>query len=500
MLDIRWIRDNPEALDRALEKRGAGPESARLISLDEARRAAIGKLEEAQQRRNAVSKEIGKAKAAKDEATAGKLMAEATDLRTVMQTLEEDVRKADRALDEALAVIPNIPLDDVPVGPDETANVEHSRWGDKPSRWGDFRPKEHFEIGEALGGMDFETAAKLSGSRFVVLKGALARMERALGQFMLDLHTEEHGYTEVQPPLLVWDHALFGTAQLPKFADDQFATHSPLDYRDLQEFRELIGNDERYLEPLGPRTETPEGHWTISYHLNRDGLALWNDFVAIKNRFWLIPTAEVPLTNLVRESILDEEALPIRVTALTPCFRSEAGAAGKDTRGMLRQHQFDKVELVSITTPEQSADEHERMLACAEEVLRRLDIHYRVMTLSTGDMGFAAQKTWDIEVWLPGQGTYREISSCSLCGDFQARRMQARYRPKEGQEAGSGKAATGRQRRAPRFVHTLNGSGVAVGRALIAVLENYQNEDGSVTVPEALRPYMGGKERIAGSE
>jgi seryl-tRNA synthetase len=460
MLDIRWIRDNPEALDRALEKRGAGPESARLISLDEARRAAIGKLEEAQQRRNAVSKEIGKAKAAKDEATAGKLMAEATDLRTVMQTLEEDVRKADRALDEALAVIPNIPLDDVPVGPDETANVEHSRWGDKPSRWGDFRPKEHFEIGEALGGMDFETAAKLSGSRFVVLKGALARMERALGQFMLDLHTEEHGYTEVQPPLLVWDHALFGTAQLPKFADDQFATHSPLDYRDLQEFRELIGNDERYLEPLGPRTETPEGHWTISYHLNRDGLALWNDFVAIKNRFWLIPTAEVPLTNLVRESILDEEAeLPLRFTALTPCFRSEAGAAGKDTRGMLRQHQFDKVELVSITTPEQSADEHERMLACAEEVLRRLDLHYRVVTLSTGDMGFAAQKTWDIEVWLPGQGpiarfplarsaaTSRRGACRRATAEGGPRRRQSRDRAKESPALRPHPQRLGRRRR-----------------------------------------------------
>jgi seryl-tRNA synthetase len=469
MLDIRWIRENPEAFDRALEKRRAAPEAAKLIGLDGGRRTAIGKLEEAQQRRNAASKEIGKAKGQKDEARAQALMAEVVDLRTVMQALEEEVRNADKALDEALSVIPNVPLDDVPVGPDESANVEYRRWGEKPDRWsGTFEPKEHFEIGEALGGMDFETAAKLSGSRFVVLKGQLARMERALGQFMLDLHTQEHGYTEVQPPLIVHDEVLFGTGQLPKFFDDQFASYpaSALEAHSLGE-------------------ETHVGR--IVTRQIGDG-----------ERYWLIPTAEVPLTNLVRESILGEDDLPIRVTALTPCFRSEAGAAGKDTRGMLRQHQFDKVELVSITTPEQSADEHERMLTCAEEVLKRLDIHYRVMTLSTGDMGFGAQTTWDIEVWLPGQGTYREISSCSVCGDFQARRMQARYRPREGQEARSSEAATGGQKRAIRFVHTLNGSGVAVGRALIAVLENYQNEDGSVTVPDALRPYMGGIERLGG--
>jgi len=476
MLDIRWIRDNPEALDRALDKRGAAPESARLIALDEARRTAIGKLEEAQQRRNAASKEIGKAKGQKDEARAQALMAEVADLRAVMQALEEEVRGADKALDEALAVIPNVPLDDVPVGPDESANVEYRRWGEKPAGWStNFQPKEHFEIGEALGGMDFESAAKLSGSRFVVLKGELARMERALGQFMLDLHVQEHGYIEVQPPLLVRDEVLFGTGQLPKFNADQFAATNTEFVREA--FNQAID-------------EFDAGDLEKGQIDRRMGELL--------RRLWLIPTAEVPLTNLVRESILGEDDLPIRVTALTPCFRSEAGAAGKDTRGMLRQHQFDKVELVSVTTPEQSADEHERMLTCAEEVLKRLDIHYRVMTLSTGDMGFGAQKTWDIEVWLPGQGAYREISSCSLCGDFQARRMQARYRPRDGQEARSGEAATGSQKKGIRFVHTLNGSGVAVGRALIAVLENYQNEDGSVTVPDALQPYMGGIERLGG--
>jgi len=393
-----------------------------------------------------------------------------------MQALEEEVRGADKALDEALAVIPNVPLDDVPVGPDESANVEYRRWGEKPAGWStNFQPKEHFEIGEALGGMDFESAAKLSGSRFVVLKGELARMERALGQFMLDLHVQEHGYIEVQPPLLVRDEVLFGTGQLPKFNADQFAATNTEFVREA--FNQAID-------------EFDAGDLEKGQIDRRMGELL--------RRLWLIPTAEVPLTNLVRESILGEDDLPIRVTALTPCFRSEAGAAGKDTRGMLRQHQFDKVELVSVTTPEQSADEHERMLTCAEEVLKRLDIHYRVMTLSTGDMGFGAQKTWDIEVWLPGQGAYREISSCSLCGDFQARRMQARYRPRDGQEARSGEAATGSQKKGIRFVHTLNGSGVAVGRALIAVLENYQNEDGSVTVPDALQPYMGGIERLGG--
>ena len=421
MLDIRWIRDNPDALDRALKNRGTEPAAEALIALDEARRAAIQKLQDAQTRRNTASKEIGQAKAQKDEARAQALMAEVASLKDWMRQGEEAERVADKALQDALANIPNGPLDDVPVG-DETANKEIRRWGTPREELG---AKEHFELGEALGLMDFEAAAKLSGSRFVVLRGQLARLERTLGQFMLDLHTAEHGYSEVQPPVLVKDDALFGTAQLPKFAEDQFATTSG---------------------------------------------------------FWLIPTAEVPLTNLVREQILDASELPLRFTALTPCFRSEAGSAGRDTRGMLRQHQFNKVELVSITTPEQSLEEHERMTTCAEEVLKQLDLAYRVMLLSTGDMGFASQKTYDLEVWLPGQKAYREISSCSVCGDFQARRMQARYRPEGSKQ--------------PQFVHTLNGSGVAVGRALIAVMETYQNPDGSITVPDVLRRYMGGVERI----
>jgi seryl-tRNA synthetase len=392
------------------------------MALDERRRAAIAKVEQAQARRNAASKEIGNAKKNKDEAVAAKLMAEVAELKDAIAALEQEEKTASHELEAALAQIPNLPLPEVPDGKDEHDNVEHHRFGAK--RDYAFAPKQHFDLGEALGQMDFETAAKLSGARFVVLKKGLARLERALGQFMLDVHAGEHGYTEVNPPLLVQDDVMFGTAQLPKFADDQF------------------------------RTTT--GHW-------------------------LIPTAEVPLTNLVRESIVDEAALPLRFTACTPCFRAEAGAAGKDTRGMIRQHQFTKVELVSITTPEASKDEHERMLACAEEVLRRLELHYRVVTLCTGDMGFASQKTYDIEVWLPGQNMFREISSCSVCGEFQARRMNARYRTPD---------------RSVRHVHTLNGSGVAVGRALIAVMETYQQENGAIAVPEALAPYMGGLKTI----
>jgi seryl-tRNA synthetase len=467
MLDIRWIRDNPAALDRALANRRAEPQSERLIALDEVRRAAILKLEEAQARRNAASKEIGVAKGKKDEATAARLMAEVAALKTTMVELEAQAKAADKALEDALAIIPNVPQDDVPVGADEHGNVEYRRWGNRPSI---NDAKEHYELGEKLGGMDFASGAKLSGSRFVVLKKSIARMERAIGQFMLDLHTEEHGYAEVQPPLLVRDEIMFGTAQLPKFLDDQFlATRT-------------ITRAELLVDALGYAAAEDRAAYTNG---DIDLTALVQrtlERAPLKEDLWLIPTAEVPLTNLVRESILSEEELPLRFTALTPCFRSEAGAAGKDTRGMLRQHQFDKVELVSITTPEQSKDEHERMLTCAEEVLKRLDLHYRVMTLCTGDMGFASQKTYDIEVWLPGQGTFREISSCSVCGDFQARRMQARYRPQES--------------KTNKFVHTLNGSGVAVGRALIAVMENYQNPDGSITVPDVLRPYMGGIEKI----
>jgi len=423
MHDIKWIRENPDAFDRGLARRGLPPESKRLLAIDERRRAVIGKLEHAQARRNAASKEIGEAKKKKDEAAAAKLMAEVAELKAAIPAMEAEEKSVSDELEKALAQIPNLPLPEVPDGTDEHGNVEHHKFGAK--RDYAFAPKQHFELGEALGQMDFETAAKLSGARFVVLKKGLARLDRALGQFMLDLHTTEHGYTEINPPLLVRDEVMFGTAQLPKFAEDQF------------------------------RTTTDH---------------------------WLIPTAEVPLTNLVRDSIVDEAELPMRLTACTPCFRAEAGAAGKDTRGMIRQHQFTKVELVSITTPEQSKDEHERMLACAEEVLRRLDLHYRVVTLCTGDMGFAAQKTYDIEVWLPGQNMFREISSCSVCGDFQARRMNARYREKEGRQV--------------RPVHTLNGSGVAVGRALIAIMETYQQADGSVAVPDALAPYMGGVKAI----
>ncbi|OJX54659.1 serine--tRNA ligase [Devosia sp. 66-22] len=438
MLDINWIRANAAAVDTALAHRKNVPFSAsELIALDDARKAVTTRLEEAQAARNAFSKQIGQAKAQKDEARASELLAQVAHLKDVIQQGEDERRAADEKLRQALLIMPNLPKDDVPAGADEADNVEYygpngnaataakSRPA-KPSF--SFKPKEHFETGEALGMMDFEAAAKISGARFTVLKSGLARMERALGQFMIDLHTTEHGYTEVQPPLLVRDEPLFGTNQLPKFEEDLFFVQ------------------------------------------RGDG------------RLGLIPTAEVPLTNLVRESIQREEDLPLRFTALTPCFRSEAGSAGRDTRGMLRQHQFNKVELVSITTPEQSADEHERMLASAESVLRKLGLHYRVMTLSTSDMGFGAQKTYDIEVWLPGQDTYREISSCSVCGDFQARRMDARYRDKDGKV---------------RHVHTLNGSALAVGRTLISVIENYQQEDGSIAVPEALQPYMGGLKVIS---
>ncbi|HEY9520847.1 MAG TPA: serine--tRNA ligase, partial [Methyloceanibacter sp.] len=365
---------------------------------------------------------------------------------------------------------PNIPAADVPVGLDEKANVELRKVG-TPRKF-DFQPKQHFELGEALGLMDFETATKLSGSRFVLLKGALARLERALSQFMLDLHTSEHGYGEINPPLLVSDDSMFGTAQLPKFEEDQFVALSGL--APEERTRDALSSAIDKAQGVGIRIEDRESFWPV-YQSELKSAAKYQ-------RRWLIPTAEVPLTNLVREDITDEAKLPIRVTAGTPCFRAEAGAAGKDTRGMIRQHQFEKVELVSITTPEQSAKEHERMTKCAEEVLKRLELPYRLVVLSTGDMGFAAQKTYDIEVWLPGQGMCREISSCSNCGDFQARRMNARYRPQGAKDT--------------RFVHTLNGSGVAVGRALIAVMENYQEEDGSIRIPDALLPYMGGLAKI----
>lgn len=423
MHDIKWIRENPEGFDAALQKRGVAPQSAHLIALDEQRRLHIAKVQEAQERRNAASKEIGKAMASKDMETAEKLKAEVGELKNFLSEAEEEERRLNQELTTALSTLPNIPLESVPLGQDENDNVEIRRVGSQKNFA--FDPKEHFEIGENLGLMNFERAAKIAGSRFTVLTGALARLERALGQFMLDLHTTEHGYTEVMPPLMVRDEAMYGTGQLPKFTEDLFRT--------------------------------------------TDGR-------------WLIPTSEVPLTNLVAQEILDGRTLPLRFTALTPCFRSEAGSAGRDTRGMLRQHQFLKVEMVSITNAENAIDEHERMTACAEEVLVRLDIPFRTVVLCTGDMGFGAQKTYDIEAWIPGQKTYREISSCSVCGDFQGRRMNARYRV-EGEKN-------------TRHVYTLNGSGVAVGRALIAVIENYQQEDGSIIVPDVLVPYMGGMTKI----
>jgi seryl-tRNA synthetase len=428
--DIRFIRENPQAFDEGLARRGLAPMSAEILKRDEARRQHMTRLQEAQSRRNAASKEIGKAKAAKDAELAARLMQEVTDLKSFIQQGEEAERGLDRAVVELLETIPNLPRPEVPDGKDAEDNQCVRSVGTPPALG--FTPKQHFELGEALGLMDFETAAKISGARFVVLKGQLSRLERAIASLMLDIHTapangQIGGYTEHQVPYLVKSESVYGTGSLPKFAEDLFAT---------------------------------------------------------TNGFWLIPTAEVPLTNFVRDAIVDEAKLPMRLTGWTPCFRSEAGSAGKDVRGMIRQHQFSKVELVSITTPEQSGQEHERMTASAEEVLKRLGLAYRVMLLCTGDMGFASQKTYDIEVWLPGQNAYREISSCSVCGDFQARRMNARYRPKDAKET--------------RFVHTLNGSGLAVGRTLIAIMENYQNADGTITIPEALVPYMGGLKRIGG--
>ncbi|HXA69396.1 MAG TPA: serine--tRNA ligase [Stellaceae bacterium] len=423
MFDLKWIREQPEAFDKGLARRGLPPQSPEILRLDKVWREAQTEAERLQAERNRLSKEIGNAKAKGQDVAA--LLKEVAASKDRQAAMEAEAVERYRAVEAALAVIPNIPADDVPDGHDASANREMRRHGTPPS-FG-FKPRDHAAIGEALGLMDFARAGKLSGARFVVLRGQLARLERALAQFMIDIHTREFGYTEVSPPLLVRDEAVYGTGSLPKFADDLFRTTTGL---------------------------------------------------------WLIPTAEVPLTNLVADEILEEARLPLRFTAWTPCFRSEAGAAGKDTRGMIRQHQFYKVELVSIAHPEQSGEEHERMTACAEAILKRLGLAYRVMLLSAGDMGFAVRKTYDIEVWLPGQDAYREISSCSNCGDFQARRMKARFRPKEG--------------KGTRFVHTLNGSGLAIGRTLIAVLENYQQGNGTVAVPDVLKPYMAGLEAIGG--
>ncbi len=463
MHDIRWIRDNPDAFDRGLARRGLDTMSGHVLELDSRRRAVQTRLQEMQARRNAASKEIGQAKSKGGDAQA--LIDEVARIKHDMPKAEAEDKALGAELDELLAGIPNLPAADVPDGADEESNVEVRRVGEPPRF--NFEPKEHDAIGEALGMMDFERAAKLSGARFVVLSAGLARLERALASFMLDLQTTEFGYREVSPPLLVRDEVMFGTAQLPKFEEDQFFA-TKWDLVNAAGKEGLEGED--HEDPLFKY----EGYErTFQYFLD-----------LLKNgRLGLIPTAEVPLTNLVAGEILDEDALPLRFVAHTPCFRSEAGAAGRDTRGMIRQHQFYKVELVSIVHPDRSDVELERKTKAAETVLQRLELPYRVVTLCTGDMGFAARKTYDIEVWLPGQGRYREISSCSNCGDFQARRMNARFRSK-------GEKGT-------RFVHTLNGSGLAVGRTLIAVLENYQQADGSVVVPEALRPYMGGLARIA---
>lgn len=421
MHDIRAIRENPEAFDAALARRGAEPQAEMLVALDEARRALTTQQQEAQTRRNELSKQVGQAKAAKDEDRAQALMAEVAGLKQTLEDMNLAQGAADEALRTALAAIPNLPAADVPEGANEDDNRLVHTIGTQPAFA--FTPAEHHEFGPALG-LDFDTGAMLGGSRFTLLRGAAAKLHRALGQFMLDTLTGDHGYDECVPPVLVRDEIMFGTGQLPKFADDSFRT--------------------------------------------TDGR-------------WLIPTSEVSLTNSVREQILSGEELPLRLTALTPCFRSEAGAAGRDTRGFIRQHQFEKVEMVSITTPDQSEAEHERMTACAEDILTRLGLSFRRMLLCAGDMGFSATRTYDLEVWLPGQARYREISSCSTCGDFQARRMNARYRGADGK---------------PAFVHTLNGSGLAVGRTLVAVLENYQQEDGAVAVPEVLQPYLRGVNRL----
>jgi seryl-tRNA synthetase len=469
VLDLKMIRDNPEGFDAALKTRGLEPLSQAILALDAERRHTITALQESQSRRNQISKDVGKAKVAKRENEAQKLIAEMGDLKNAIAGGEAREKEISAQLDVLLAGIPNLPASDVPVG-DESKNAEIRRWRDRPNFA--FQPMQHFELGEALDLMDFETAAKLSGSRFVVLKGALARLERALAMFMLDFQTLQNGYMEVNPPFLVKDPAMFGTGQLPKFEDDLFRV--PL--LDQERINRLV--DEIVKESELELNRLLRG---------RADQRLREEFEAMQrgvapHRYFLIPTAEVPLTNIVANEILNEELLPKRFTAHTPCFRAEAGAAGKDTRGMIRLHQFSKVELVSITTQEQSEAEHQRMTECAEAVLQKLELPYRTVVLATGDMGFSARKTYDIEVWLPGQNAYREISSCSNCGDFQARRMNARYRPKEGKDL--------------RFVHTLNGSGLAVGRTLVAVLENYQQQDGSIRIPDVLVPYMGGMEVI----
>jgi seryl-tRNA synthetase len=460
MHDIKLIREEPAQFDAGLAKRSLEAQSGRLIDLDKKVREAKTRQQEAETERNTLSKQIGRAKAQGDEDEFNRLRGEVDRLKTVLEEASEEARHYGEALNQHLAALPNLPEDGVPQGADEADNAEVRRWGEPKSY--DFKPRDHVDLGEGLGQMDFEKAAELSGSRFVALKGPLARLERALAQFMLDVHTSEHGYTEVSPPYLVRNEAMFGTGQMPKFENDQFRA---IDV-DIAKLAAEVRNEALHADQAG------KGYDPVS--------ALCG---AIRdNTRWLIPTAEVPLTNLARDTIHDETALPMRMTAFTPCFRAEAGSAGRDTRGMIRMHQFQKVEMVSIVAPEESEAELDRMTGCAEKILQLLDLPYRVMLLCTGDMGFSAKRTYDLEVWLPSQDTYREISSCSNCGDFQARRMNARYR-KEGEKR-------------PAFLHTLNGSGVAVGRAMLAVMENHQNADGSITIPQALRPYMGGLDKI----
>ena len=469
MHDIRAIRDNPDLYDAAWARRGLDPQARRIVDFDAKMRAQATAKQEAEAQRNAASKAIGQAKAQKNDAEAERLITQVAALKARIDETSIEEARWQKERDDLLASLPNLPAPDVPDGADEHANIEVRRWyrrdgGDPPNVE---LSADHVALGEALGMMDFEAAARMSGARFVALKGQLARLERALAAFMIDLHTGTYAYTEVSPPLLVKDHVMFGTGQLPKFVDDQFTAARTVSREEL--LNEAL---ERFDEEVERQKNTAKPTDVLKQLLEQ---------APTREDFWLIPTAEVALTNLVREQILAEAALPIRMTADTPCFRAEAGAAGKDTRGLIRMHQFRKVELVSITTPEQSHEEHERMVSCAEEVLKRLELPYRVLLLCAGDMGFSARRTYDLEVWLPSQAKYREISSCSNCGDFQARRMNARFRNKDGKT---------------EFVHTLNGSGLAVGRTLVAVLENYQQADGSIAVPKALVPYMGGLEKI----
>ena len=477
MHDIAFIRANPSDFDAALARRGAEPVADRIVALDAKKREAATTVQQAQSRRNEASKAIGQAMGQGDKEKAEALKAEVAEIKASMPEWEEAEHAAGTELHDLLATLPNLPADDVPQGADETDNVEQHQWGTK--REFDFEPKEHADIGPALG-MEFETGAKLSGARFTFLRGDIARLHRALAQFMLDKQTRENGYTECNPPVLVGDEAMYGTDKLPKFADDSFETKISID-------RDKIENDLRsqalkQFDAMGfgePSSIMPSSEEMTEKLIEKMLGVIDSD---IERRRWLVPTSEVPLTASVAGDILDDLAKPIRMTAHTLCFRSEAGSAGRDTRGFIRQHQFEKVELVSICRPEDSEAEHERMTKCAEGVLEALNLPYRRMLLCTGDMGFGARKTYDLEVWLPGQGAWREISSCSNTGDFQARRMNARYRP-EGEKK-------------TRFVHTLNGSGLAVGRTLVAVMENYQQADGSVTVPQCLAPYMGGVTRL----